>query len=243
MPRKQLKRKRATMSKGGPYKRKLRIERPFSQAKTSNQIATSAKRASTARGPLNVKQRATFVYAENVALNPAGAPANYVFSCNGLYDPNITGTGHQPRGFDQLMALYDHYVVIGARITVMYSNQDGSNAQFVTVRVLDTATPTATTKNVMENRYVKAACADVATGGNPSGSLDLSINPNKFLGRSKPLSDPDVKGSAAANPVEQCYFHISTFATDSLTDPGAMDVFVRIEYDTLLLEPKQPSES
>lgn len=233
-----------TARKATSKRRKSRIERPFSSVSTSNQIATLSKRPSTARGPLSVKQRATFVYAERFSRT-AGAvnPANYVFSCNGLYDPNITGIGHQPRGFDQLMALYDHYVVIGARISVMYVNRDGSNPQLCTVRVLDTPTPTTTIENLMENRYLKGAIAGVANNGSACGSLDLAVNPNEFLGRSKPLADPDVKGNTSANPTEQCYFHISTCATDLVSTVGVVDMVVRIEYDTILIEPKQPSES
>jgi len=39
----------------------------------------------------------------------SGAVSTYVFAANGLYDPNITGTGHQPMGFDQLLQFYNHY--------------------------------------------------------------------------------------------------------------------------------------
>lgn len=233
-----------TARKATSKRRKLFIERPFSQVNTSNQIATSSKRASSARGPLSIKQRATFVYADKITLNAgAGSVASHVFTCNGLYDPDITSTGHQPRGFDNLMALYDHYVVIGARMTVLYSNKGTTLPYIVTLRALDTATATTTTINVMENRYVKAAVSDVITGGNPSGSLDLSINPNKFLGRSYPLSDPDLKGAIASNPSEQAYFHISVFGTGAVDDPAAIDCYVRIEYDTILIEPKQPAQS
>ena len=34
--------------------------------------------------------------------------------------PNHTGVGHQPLYFDQLMTIYNHYIVIGAKITVKF---------------------------------------------------------------------------------------------------------------------------
>ena len=36
-------------------------------------------------------------------------------------DPNHTGVGHQPLYFDQLMTIYNHYIVIGAKITVKFT--------------------------------------------------------------------------------------------------------------------------
>ena len=69
------------------------------------------------RSPVPLKMAATLLYSDQITLNPAaGTVSKHVFSANGLFDPNITGVGHQPRGFDQYMALYNHYTVIGARI-------------------------------------------------------------------------------------------------------------------------------
>lgn len=53
-------------------------------------------------------------------LNGAAALGQYDFSANGMYDPNITGTGHQPVYFDQMAALYNHYTVISSKITVIW---------------------------------------------------------------------------------------------------------------------------
>lgn len=40
------------------------------------------------------------------------------FAANGMYDPDITGVGHQPMGFDQLAAIYQRYRVNACKITV-----------------------------------------------------------------------------------------------------------------------------
>lgn len=39
-----------------------------------------------------------------------------IYSGNSLYDPDVTFTGAQPYGFDQLAGLYGDYVVYGAKI-------------------------------------------------------------------------------------------------------------------------------
>lgn len=42
----------------------------------------------------------------------AGVPANYVYRMNSTFDPDLTGTGHQPYGRDTLAGLYNKYRVM-----------------------------------------------------------------------------------------------------------------------------------
>lgn len=50
----------------------------------------------------------------------------HVFSANNLYDPDVTGTGHQPMGHDTMATLYNHYVVLGSKITVQWGQVNTS---------------------------------------------------------------------------------------------------------------------
>lgn len=51
-------------------------------------------------------------YSDEFSLSSsAGVPALYQFNLNSLFDPDRTGVGHQPYGFDQIAALYDKYRV------------------------------------------------------------------------------------------------------------------------------------
>ena len=56
------------------------------------------------------------------ALTPGAAVASYVFRGNSLYDPDYTGTGHQPRYYDQLTPIYGRYKVLSSAITVEMIN-------------------------------------------------------------------------------------------------------------------------
>ena len=40
---------------------------------------------------------------------------------NSLFDPDQTGTGHQPYYFDQFAALYNRYTVLGSKLTAEFS--------------------------------------------------------------------------------------------------------------------------
>lgn len=60
-------------------------------------------------------------YADSVLTNASG---QFIMNLNSLYDPDRTGIGHQPYGFDTLATLYNRYRVIscGWRATVCLSS-------------------------------------------------------------------------------------------------------------------------
>lgn len=187
------------------------------------------------------QQKVTFKYSDFFSLNPALAGfASYVFCANGVYDPNITGVGHQPRGFDQLMALYDHFVVIHSKITAtaMEATSTDKTNKWLALTLQDDSTPFAFSNDIFECRHTKwkPMYKDV-----PVGNLTMEFN-NGFLGRSKPLSDPELKGSVSANPTETA-FYIVYYGTDGGDDPGPVTCRVDIEYTVVLIEPKTPAGS
>lgn len=52
-----------------------------------------------------------------------GAGAYHLMSQNSLYDPDITGSGHQPYGFDQWSAMYNYYRVHAFKMKMCAVNQ------------------------------------------------------------------------------------------------------------------------
>lgn len=71
-------------------------------------------------------------YAQVNFLNVAG-PTAYRFRLNSLYDPDFSGTGHQPYGFDQLSPLYNRYRVISCRYVVSAVDQAGQYITYATL--------------------------------------------------------------------------------------------------------------
>lgn len=163
----------------------------------------------------------------------------YIYSCNGIYDPNYTGVGHQPSGFDQLMAMYDHFVVIGAKMIVTFVNNDTSDAMVCGIDVRDSINAESDVRVIIESGTAKYANISNRDGGSNQVTMEYKINPNKFLSRSKPLSDPNLKGGASGNPIEQCYFHVfSGNLNDQGTQGTAVTANIVIEYQVILIEPK-----
>lgn len=175
----------------------------------------------------------------NGATSIAGTAAQYVLSCNGMFDPDITGTGHQPKGFDQIMPFYDHYTVIGSRIFVEFQNNEQHPIRVgIMIRDQNPGTLGNNITAIGEYRFKKFITLDGTTrGGKSWGSVSMALNPAKYLGRSHPMSDPDMKGTVAANPVEQCFFVVYAYALDA-TSTVDVTMAIKIDYSRIFTEPR-----
>jgi len=69
-------------------------------------------------------KRANLTYCQQfIATQTTPAvPASNRFLINSMYDPDSTGTGHQPMGYDQWSTFYKEYLVKGAKITATFTN-------------------------------------------------------------------------------------------------------------------------
>lgn len=190
--------------------------------------------------PLPTKLKAKLRYFDFPTMNIGlgGAAATQVYNANGMYDPDYSGAGGQPRGFDQLMSLYDHFVVIGSKITVQVATGAGIGPVMCVLDLKDTNAADANIVASMESSYATNKLHSPA--GNTS-VLVQTFSP-KFLGRSHPLSDPDLKGSDSANPAEAAYYHL-VMASIAGVDETAVYPSVVIEYTCIFIEPKRPSAS
>jgi len=128
MPMYAPKRRYQDISSFSGYKRRYpkKVKRTPQRAIIGRGPTTSAM-WNTSLYKLNTPMPSTFPtrlrYFSVFTLNPgaAGSAGVQVFSANGLYDPDITSTGHQPRGFDQSSAMYKTFQVIKRMITVWFS--------------------------------------------------------------------------------------------------------------------------
>lgn len=221
---------------------KRKPKRPHSKAVEAKRNRLFLSRG--LRAPIPYKLKTAMLYQERVTLAPAlGVAAVHVFSANGTYDPNITGVGHQPRGFDQMMALYDHNVVVGCDIRVDFpgvGEGGNKNPGIAWVALRD-----FTTVGVTERDYLEIGdCTWESTSplqGYPT-RLMMTCNPNKYLGRSSPLSDPNLKNSSGSNPSEQAYWHVGLGQASGL-EITSLPVNVTIKYTVIFIEPKDPGQS
>lgn len=179
-------------------------------------------------------------------INPgSGGAGDLVFTCNDLYDPirNVGALEGQPRGFDQYMALFNHFTVIGSKIKITCINTSTA-ALMIGITVLGGPNPVTNIEELTESRLCKMiSLPGIPTaGGTTTRSLTHKINPNTFLDIPSPLSNPDVKGTAGSSPAEVCYYHCFAYS-QTLGDPAPVPYDITIEYTCILTEPKVPPAS
>jgi len=203
------------------------------------------KRSSLVRfrkSPVPLRFPTKLRYNGQVSLNPAaGLADSVVIHGNSCFDPITAIGGHQPRGFDQIMALYDHFVVIGSKITCSFQATSTSSNVYVGIALRDSIITTTSFNDYMEGGSVVSK--PLALIGATPTTLSIASSPRKFLGRSKVLSDPELKGSAAANPAEGFYYHLFAAASDASSDPATINLVFTVDYSTIFIEPKVPSQS
>lgn len=188
--------------------------------------------------PLPLKYKCNFRYSmANYEFNvlPAGQVGHLIYKVNSMYDfENVLG-GEQPMGYDQLMQLYNKYLVIGYK-GHMHMASTTSGKVKVGVYFDTTTTQINDWERIMENGAKYVVLGDTGSG-NDIKVLKFKINPNKFLGIPKPQTDDTVKGSVGLDPAKMCYMHIIFQSLDSLADPGIIRFDMNSEFAVVLSDP------
>lgn len=175
----------------------------------------------------------------------AGLPVSRVYSCNGAYDPDYTGTGHQPMGFDQMMLFYTQYTVLSSTISVGAVGDDA-------VRVGIYLSPDFTGINdqiaLVENGLIKSSLVDGNAGNGGTGNRIAHITSHcdirKYFGRVGDITnDSTLKGGAASNPTEQAYYFIVAWNPFDVTAVTDYRFDVLISFDIVFWEPRKLSPS
>lgn len=178
------------------------------------------------------KIRIPLRYTSRVPID-SDVDSDNVFAMNGVYDPDITGTGHQPRLFDQLVGLYQRYRVIRSAISFSFAPVATTNAGVCFVGILATLSATSlegsSINSVMDNSSFKyTVCNGIgsADATNVSREDDLAsvIDSN---------ADDSEYGSSSNNPGTLGYYHcyVATLdVTTTLTGQGLATLIQDTEF-------------
>lgn len=223
------------------------------RARFSGKGFKAGKRKYKARSlnPLPESRMVKLRYVEEVTLNPPGTATTYNFSCNSLYDPNTTGIGHQPLMYDMMATLYDHYIVLGAKITAHFWCElaDQNYVGVVGIKLNDDLSmmPTGGIQNAIEhgNKYTKYKYLRLlASGDKTQATVTHKYSAKKFHGVKDTRDNRNHLGAAVTgSPEEQAYFTLFYGHTDGSTDVNLVRCQVVIDYIVEFSEPRDQAQS
>ncbi len=170
-----------------------------------------------------------------------GIPVSHVFNLTSLYDPDFTGIGHQPIGFDQIMPMYDHYTVIGARARISFTNTDATHSQLVCLQLKDTTAVSTNITEIIENGMNRYTVLSKSDGSRDTTTMTYNFSAKKFYGKS-PMDGDKYQGTITTNPAEGAFLHI-TCDPQTTSNVSSVKFTILIEYIAILSEPKQLAQS
>lgn len=220
--------------------RKKLVKRGKKRKGTRFRPWTSNLALSTQSFPIGRRFKTTLRYCDQpiiISGSAAGIPGSRVFSMNGVYDPDITGVGHQPLGFDQLVVMYDYCTVLAARATVKFISKDSTNRSLVGLSLLSTNSTPTDAREIIENGNTKFDFIGREIDWKNGSTLSIGSTTASFLGRKVVLGEDALHCTASSNPTDQYYLHVWT-APDASVDQANVQAVVVIEYDVVFHEPK-----
>lgn len=145
------------------------------------------------RGPWPLTFYTKLTYAEAYVSTQSsvggitGNPLEY--SLNSLFDPNISGGGHQPYGFDQLTPMYSAYRVIGCSIQITCDWTDANPRTQLVWKIRPSSNPAVFAGYMKQDFMERPMCGIIYHVPNANGErtvVDLGYFPiNEVEGISK----------------------------------------------------------
>lgn len=181
-------------------------------------------------------------YCQQVGLAvTSGTVATQVFRANSIYDPDVTGVGHQPLGHDEWAVLYNNYKVKSARITITAGNNHDSVTPVISVTRTDsTVGSTGNMASICEQPNTKWMTLSNGDAGPSVKSLTMG-----YVGRKQYPNlrgDDTLRPAFGSDPAEGCYWVVQMQGiqgTESVTVP----LLVKIDYIVELSVPKILTQS
>lgn len=250
-------------TRSGSVKPQLRRTRTFNpHRRPRGMVAVPRNRLNF---PQSMKTKLRYV--ERIDSNIDGTTVKlFGFRGNGLYDPFIPVGGHQPRGFDDFMKIYDKFTVVGSTCTsqFMYEGYDGPSAVASTGNLLktfvvdnsgnaaalspiacgihksvDTMTPGAVATQIEKDR---TRWGYITPQGGNICTLKMKGTTKEFSGKQFTVGAEGFTGNDTSDPTEQWQWTVwmgrCSDEYDSTAEVTKVVALVTMEYDVVFTEPK-----
>lgn len=233
-----------------PYTRYKRKGKGYNRKKITNQQTKGFQGNGQALLTINkglgfpLRMRTKLRYVETGALTTGatGIMSIHSFRANGLYDPNHTNAGHQPMYYDQYMAVYNHWKVLGSKITVEIIPA-GTSTQVpihAALWVDDDFAYNGTFGQALELGVLKNYLLIGGQSKNTKQRLTNTWSLKKYF--KDKYNAAQVTGNITSDPTEQSAYMLGFQAVDGVSEPN-YNMIVTIDYIVDFFELKDTSQS
>lgn len=215
--------------------------------------------------PQSLRTKLKYVTKKDFDVDGHAAIEYEAFRANGMFDPEVSVGGHQPRGFDQSMAMYNSFTVLSSKISVNWAyagydgpgSLDGTNVYLIKeTQAAGSSAAASACPPVMCGIYkgtdalaLPSTAAEVMEHDRtvwksmncqqPGIITSTSCRIGSFYGKSNLVGAEGYSGTASADPDEQVRYTVWVGRTGN-TSAGKcfISAYVTITYDVVFTEPK-----
>ena len=172
-----------------------------------------------------------------------GAVGVYQFRANSIFDPNLSGVGHQPMGHDTMSTLYEKNIVLGCKITVQFSQPYTTTTEDIAVGLFidaDAGISYSSATGLVEAR--KGPYLTLTGNEQRSKFLSMNFSSKKFFNLTDMKDNYNSYGAYfGSNPNESAY--ITVWAQNLQGSTQTITATVVIDYIVAVSEPKDLLQS
>lgn len=238
------------------------MKRSRSQAQITVTAEPSAKRKRShkrsvkfPRNGVSATARAKLRYSCEVQATTTGLDtvSRHIFAANSLFDPDQTGAGVQPTGFDEWMTLYNLYTVVSGKASVHPISETSSTTtpQYYALAISDSSVFSgASVQALLSSCPTKNPGQPTSDVGIHRGALSIEYIKDRTqsvkwtaggimgMPQSQVMDRTTLQGGSASSPSDLIY---CTLCTADVASAVASSNWYRVtmEFDVIFTNPKQ----
>jgi hypothetical protein len=181
-------------------------------------------------------------YVDTYAVtSTSGSIGKQVLYLNSTFDPDNTGTGHQPLYRDTFAAIYDQYAVVSADVIVTFVSNAATSPMLVGCVVDDDAATSSTINTLCEQSNGQNAMLPNATGAPTVHTFRYHWDCKKIL-QIDPYLSETYKTAVGSNPTEVSSMLLWAAPADTVSTTTTL-IHVELEQTVLWTELTSPVQS
>jgi len=235
---------RAQLSRRGPWRPRTRpVRREARYKKGAKAVKINSSRGYWIAPRVSTK----LIYEQAQQFHSiAGVSGDYIFRLNSIYDPDLSGGGHQPMGFDQLAALYNRYQVKSVKVKIVGHKETDNVVGVMAFQANNDATSKAAypISQIKEQPNTTVRYSNFYNTNDKPCTITKTYDLAKVTGVSKTkyMTDDRYQSAFNNNPAEDIIGHL--VVNDMLATTGTTWVTnVRIEYNVDCFDPVDYAQS